>query len=73
MNEQQVNALIAALQEETKAKKEQTAALTRTAESNESLVAVLVDAFSNDMGDVDIIKKMRTKTISAIGGNYAGR
>ena len=67
MNEQQVNALIAALQEETKAKKEQTAALTRTAESNESLVAVLVDAFSNDMGDVDIIKKMRTKTISAIG------
>ena len=67
MNEQQVNALIAALQEETKAKKEQTAALTRPAESNESLVAVLVDAFSNDMGDVDIIKKMRTKTISAIG------
>ena len=57
MNEQQVNALIAALQEETKAKKEQTAALTRLAESNESLVAVLVDAFSNDMGDVDIIKK----------------
>ncbi|HGW4115674.1 TPA: hypothetical protein ACNH4I_002634 [Serratia marcescens] len=56
MNEQQVNALIAALQEETKAKKEQTAALTRLAESNESLVAVLVDAFSNDMGDVDIIK-----------------
>ncbi|EPV8458608.1 TPA: hypothetical protein U2J86_004826 [Serratia marcescens] len=56
MNEQQVNALITALQEETKAKKEQTAALTRLAESNESLVAVLVDAFSNDMGDVDIIK-----------------
>ncbi|HIE4322295.1 hypothetical protein [Serratia marcescens] len=56
MKEQQVNALIAALQEETKAKKEQTAALTRLAESNESLVAVLVDAFSNDMGDVDIIK-----------------
>lgn len=56
MNEQQVNALIAALQEETKAKKEQTAALTRLAESNESLVAVLVDAFSNEMGDVDVIK-----------------
>ncbi|HGM7113309.1 TPA: hypothetical protein ACKQEX_002098 [Serratia marcescens] len=56
MNEQQVNALIAALQEEAKAKQEQTAALTRLAESNESLVAVLVDAFSNDMGDVDIIK-----------------
>ncbi|MFV9176012.1 hypothetical protein [Serratia marcescens] len=56
MKEQQVNALIAALQEETKAKKEQTAALTRLAESNESLVAVLIDAFSNDMGDVDIIK-----------------
>ena len=56
MKEQQVNELIAALQEETKAKQEQTAALTRLAESNESLVAVLVDAFSNDMGDVDIIK-----------------
>lgn len=56
MKEQQVNALIAALQEEMKAKQEQTAALTRLAESNESLVAVLVDAFSNDMGDVDIIK-----------------
>ncbi|EMH4032909.1 Uncharacterised protein [Klebsiella oxytoca] len=56
MKEQQVNALIAALQAETQAKKEQTAALTRLAESNESLVAVLVDAFSNDMGDVDIIK-----------------
>ncbi len=56
MSEQQVNALIAALQEETKAKQEQTAALTRLAESNESLVAVLVDAFSNDMVDVDIIK-----------------
>ncbi|CUY12636.1 Uncharacterised protein [Serratia marcescens] len=56
MNEQQVNALIAALQEETKAKQEQTAALTRLAESNESLVAVLVDAFGNEMGDVDIIK-----------------
>ncbi|MDY7607975.1 hypothetical protein ACGEDE_19615 [Serratia marcescens] len=56
MNEQLVNALIAALQEETKAKQEQTAALTRLAESNESLVAVLVDAFSNEIGDVDIIK-----------------
>ncbi|MBI6132323.1 hypothetical protein JEP93_03720 [Serratia marcescens] len=48
MNEQQVNALIAALQAETQAKKEQTAALTRLAESNESLVAVLADAFSSD-------------------------
>ncbi|MBH3300406.1 hypothetical protein I5N20_10210 [Serratia marcescens] len=61
MNEQQVNALIAALQEETKAKQEQTVALTRLAESNESLVAVLVDAFSNDMGDVDIIKNDETQ------------
>ncbi|VVA47923.1 hypothetical protein SERVES_01644 [Serratia ficaria] len=48
MKEQQVDALIAALQAETQAKKEQTAALTRLAESNESLVAVLVDAFSSD-------------------------
>lgn len=48
MKEQQVNALIAALQEETKAKQKQTAALTRLAESNESLVAVLADAFSSD-------------------------
>lgn len=48
MNEQQVNDLIAALQAETQAKQEQTAALTRLAESNESLVAVLADAFSSD-------------------------
>lgn len=48
MNEQQVSALIAALQAETQAKQEQTAALTRLAESNELLVAVLADAFSSD-------------------------
>lgn len=48
MNEQQVSALIAALQAETRAKQEQTAAITRLAESNESLVAVLADAFSSD-------------------------
>jgi len=48
MKEQQVSALIAALQAETQAKQEQTAALTRLAESNESLVAVLADAFSSD-------------------------
>ena len=48
MNEQQVSALIAALRAETQAKQEQTAALTRLAESNESLVAVLADAFSSD-------------------------
>jgi hypothetical protein len=53
MKEQQVSALIAALQAETQAKQEQTAALTRLAESNESLVAVLADAFSND---ADIIE-----------------
>ncbi|HEJ7889810.1 TPA: hypothetical protein SMI07_001822 [Serratia liquefaciens] len=53
MNEQQVIALIAVLQAETQAKQEQTAALTRLAESNESLVAVLVDAFSSD---ADIIE-----------------
>lgn len=69
MNEQQVNALIAALQEETKAKQEQTTALTRLAESNESLVAVLADAFS---GDVDLIETtsiddQRTKYLSARG------
>ncbi|MFJ3266743.1 hypothetical protein [Serratia liquefaciens] len=48
MKEQQVSALIAALQAETQAKQEQTAALTRLAESNESLVAVLADAFSSE-------------------------
>lgn len=48
MNEQQVNVLIATLQAETQAKQEQTAAITRLAESNESLVAVLADAFSSD-------------------------
>lgn len=64
MNEQQVSALIAALQAETQAKQEQTAALTRLAESNESLVAVLADAFSSD---ADLIE---TKSIDDQHSQY---
>jgi hypothetical protein len=66
MNEQQVSALIAALQAETQAKQEQTAALTRLAESNESLVAVLADAFSSD---ADLIE---TTTIDDQTPQYLG-
>lgn len=73
MNEQQVNALIAALQEETKAKKEQTAALTRLAESMNRWSLFLLMHSAMTWETLISSKKMRTKTISAIGGNYAGR
>ncbi|KQN56726.1 hypothetical protein [Erwinia sp. Leaf53] len=48
MNEQLVNALIAALTAETAAKKQQTAAITRLAESNESLSAIIIQSFATD-------------------------
>jgi hypothetical protein len=69
MNEQQVSALIAALQAETQAKQEQTAALTRLAESNESLVAVLADAFSSDADTIEMtsINDQRPQYLSTRG------
>ena len=48
MNEQQVNQLIEALTAETAAKREQTAAISRLAESNEALVAMLCQSFGED-------------------------
>jgi hypothetical protein len=48
MNEQQVNQLIEALTAETVAKREQTAAINRLAESNEALVAMLCQSFGED-------------------------
>lgn len=49
MNELLVNALIAALVAETAAKKEQTSAINRLAESNESLTAIIVQSLADDV------------------------
>ncbi|HHQ6553287.1 TPA: hypothetical protein ACSTJZ_003181 [Serratia fonticola] len=49
MNEQLVNQLIEALTAETEAKKNQTAAINRLAESNESLVAMLYDSLTDEI------------------------
>ncbi|MBK0003168.1 hypothetical protein [Erwinia sp. S38] len=51
MNEQLVNALIAALTAETAAKKDQTAAINRLAESNESLCAILIQSLAEDTAE----------------------
>lgn len=53
MNEQLVNALIAALAAETEAKKEQTVAINRLAESNESLTAIIVQSLADDVIEDD--------------------
>ncbi|QBR52662.1 hypothetical protein [Erwinia sp. QL-Z3] len=49
MNEQQVNVLLEAMQKQTQAQIEQTAALNRLAESNESLAAVLYQTFAEEI------------------------
>ncbi|MCX0499735.1 hypothetical protein [Erwinia billingiae] len=49
MNEQQVNALLEAMQKQTRAQIDQTAALSRLAESNESLAAVLYHTFAEEI------------------------
>ncbi|WP_313073054.1 hypothetical protein [Atlantibacter hermannii] len=51
MNEQQVNELLKALEAQTKAQMEQTAAINRLAESNEALVAVIYQSMVDDEGD----------------------
>lgn len=51
MNEQLVNALISALTAETAAKKDQTAAINRLAESNESLCAILIQSLAEDAAE----------------------
>lgn len=49
MNEQQVNALLEAMQRQAKAQIDQTAAINRLAESNESLAAVLYQTFADEI------------------------
>ncbi|WP_193109106.1 HU family DNA-binding protein [Klebsiella aerogenes] len=48
MNEQQVNALIAALKEQTAAQREQTEAINRLAESNVALCDVIIQSLAAD-------------------------
>ncbi|EQB4726283.1 hypothetical protein [Enterobacter hormaechei] len=49
MNEQQVNELLKALELQTKAQIDQTAAINRLAESNESLAALLYQYVAEDI------------------------
>ncbi|EEW3262233.1 hypothetical protein [Escherichia coli] len=49
MNEQQVNELLKALELQTKAQIDQTAAINRLAESNESLAAILYQYVAEDI------------------------
>lgn len=51
MNEQQVNELLKALESQTKAQKDQTAAINRLAESNEALAAVISQSMVSDEDD----------------------
>ncbi len=51
MKEQQVSALLAALEAQTKAQLAQTAAINRLAESNEALVAVIYQSVVDDVSD----------------------
>lgn len=53
MNEQQVNALIAALSEQTAAQREQTKAINRLAESNVALCDVIIQSLAADE-DIEI-------------------
>ncbi|HBQ0769298.1 hypothetical protein ACNPIB_09340 [Klebsiella pneumoniae] len=53
MNEQLVNALIAALREQTAAQREQTEAINRLAESNVALADVIIQSLAAD-DDSDI-------------------
>lgn len=53
MNEQQVNALIAALSEQTAALREQTEAINRLAESNVALCDVIIQSLAADE-DIEI-------------------
>lgn len=48
MNEQQVNALLAAMTAQTRAQQEQTAAITRLAESNETLAAIIYQSVADE-------------------------
>lgn len=49
MNEQQVNALIAALNEQTAAQREQTEAINRLAESNTALCDIIIQSLADEL------------------------
>ena len=51
MNEQLVNALIAALREQTTAQREQTEAINRLAESNVALSDVIIKSLAGDLDE----------------------
>ncbi|HDP8913336.1 TPA: hypothetical protein P7N16_005542, partial [Klebsiella pneumoniae] len=51
MNEQLVNALIAALREQTTAQREQTEAINRLAESNVALSDVIIQSLAGDLDE----------------------
>jgi hypothetical protein len=51
MNEQQVNALIAALTEQTAAQREQTEAINRLADSNMALSDVIIQSLAGDLDE----------------------
>lgn len=51
MNEQLVNALIAALREQTAAQREQTEAINRLAESNVALSDVIIPSLAGDLDE----------------------
>ncbi|EPK7574241.1 hypothetical protein R4R75_003362 [Klebsiella michiganensis] len=51
MNEQQVNALIAALSEQTAAQREQTDAINRLAESNVALCDVIIQSLADELDE----------------------
>ncbi|MDI2754397.1 hypothetical protein ACYB6S_12650 [Klebsiella pneumoniae] len=51
MNEQLVNALIAALREQTSAQREQTEAINRLAESNVALSDVIIQSLAGDLDE----------------------
>ncbi|EPR9646210.1 hypothetical protein L1C42_24490 [Klebsiella pneumoniae] len=53
MNEQQVSALIAALNEQTAAQREQTKAIRQLAESNMALCEVIIQSLAAD-SDIDV-------------------
>ena len=49
MNEQQVSELLMAMAEQTRAQQEQTAAINRLAESNETLAAILYQSLADEL------------------------
>lgn len=51
MNEQQVSELLKAIAAQTKAMNDQTLAISRLAESNESLIGVLYQSFADEVQD----------------------